>query len=233
MKPSPKNCDLKSCFVCRNSLKGWLPAIELNKKNLFFKKGQTIFEEGTKVKGIYFLYSGKAKVHKRWGDEKELILKFAKPGDIIGYRGLGNKKIYPVTSTALEPVVVCFIELSFFEETLKINNQLTYELMNFYANELQEAESRMRDLAHMDVKGRLAQTLLRLKKRFGLSKEGVINISLTRQDIASYTGTTYETLFRTMMDLQKEKIISLSGGKIAIIKEQKLEELNADKKNIV
>ena len=105
--------------------------------------------------------------------------------------------------------------------------------MDFYANELQEAESRMRDLAHMDVKGRLAQTLLRLKKRFGLSKEGVINISLTRQDIASYTGTTYETLFRTMMDLQKEKIISLSEGKIAIIKEQKLEELNADKKNIV
>jgi CRP/FNR family transcriptional regulator len=231
MKPSPVNCDLKNCFVCRNSLPGWLPAIKSNKKNLLFKKGQTIFEEGMKVNGIYFLYSGKAKVHKRWGQDKELILKFARSGDILGYRGIGNQKVYPVTSTALEPVVVCFIELSFFEDTLKVNHQLTYELMKFYANELQEAETRMRDLAHMEVKGRLAQTLLQLKKRFGLTKEGFINITLTRQDIASYTGTTYETLFRTMIELEKEKTIRLTGSKIAILKEQRLEELNTDKKN--
>ncbi|MEO5947847.1 MAG: Crp/Fnr family transcriptional regulator [Chitinophagaceae bacterium] len=221
---------MKSCFVCRNSSTGWLPAIESNKKNLFFKKGQTIFEEDMKVKGIYFLYSGKAKVHKLWGPEKELILKFAKPSDIIGYRGLGNEKVYPVTATALEPVVVCFFDLPFFEETLKVNNQLTYQLMKFYANELQEAESRMRDLAHMDVKGRLAQTLLQLKKRFGLNKEGFINITLKRQDIASYTGTTYETLYRTIIELEKDKIIRLTGGKIAILKEAKLEVLNTYKK---
>src|ERR1041385_3614636 len=100
----PVECDVKSCFLCRNSLPAWLPPIAAHKKNLSFKKGQIIFEEGQKVKGIYFLYTGKVKVHKRWDDEKELILKFAKRGDIIGYRGLGNQKIYPVTATALEAV---------------------------------------------------------------------------------------------------------------------------------
>ena len=220
-----KKCDLNSCFLCRNSLAGWLPAIESHKTNLNFKKGQNIFSEGEHVKGIYFLYLGKAKVHKSWGPDKELILKFAKEGDMIGYRGLGNEKIYPVTATTLEPATVCFIDLSFFDETLKANYQFTYQLMQFYANELLEAENRMRNLALMEVKGRLAETLLLLKKSFGLAKDGSIDIALSRQDIASYTGTTYETLFRTMNELVKKKIIKVTGKKIMIANESKLNEL--------
>ena len=209
-------------------MEGWLPAIAAQRINLDFKKGQTIFEEDKKVKGIYFLYSGKVKVHKQWGDKKELILHFAREGDMIGYRGLGNEKVYPVTATALEPVTVCFIDLAFFEATLKVNHQLTYQLMRFYANELQEAEKRMRNLAHMEVKGRLAETLLLLKTRFGQDKDNYINISLTRQDIASYVGTTYETLFRTMNELIQAKIIKVEGKGIRILKESKLEEIIAD-----
>ena len=229
MKTLTGKCDLKSCFLCRNSLEGWLPPIEAHKQNFHFRKGESIFEEGGEVNGIYFLYTGKVKVHKQWGADKELILKFAKPGDMIGYRGLGNTKLYPVTATTLEPVTVCFIDLGFFESTLQVNHQLTYQLMKFYANELQDAEKRMRNLAHMEVKGRLAETLLLLKERFGQDKDGHINISLSRQDIASFTGTTYETLFRTMTDLVKQKIIRLVGKRITILKEQKLVELGTAK----
>ncbi|HTD93291.1 MAG TPA: Crp/Fnr family transcriptional regulator [Chitinophagaceae bacterium] len=225
------DCDLKSCFLCRNSLASWLPAIEGHKRNFIMRKGEAIFHEGDGVKGIYFLYKGTVKVHKRWGSEKELILSFAKPGDIIGYRGLGNEKVYPVTATAIEPVTVCFIDLSFFETTLEVNPRLTLSLMKFYANELQEAERRMRNLAHMEVKGRLAETLLHLRNRFGLAKEGYIDILLTRQDIASFTGTTYETIFRVMNEMSEEKLIRVQGKKIFLLKEAKLEKL-LDVKNL-
>lgn len=222
MKKTDNACDLASCFLCKNSLKGWLPAIDTTKKNLHFKKGKLIFEEGENVLGIYFLYAGKVKVHKQWGKEKQLILHFAKQGDIIGYRGLGNERIYPVSATALEDVTVCFIELSFFETILETNHQLTYALMKFYANALQEAEKRMRNLAHMEVKGRIAETLLVLKNRFGQNEHGFINITLTRQDMASFSGTTYETFFRVITELKRKKIIKLSEKKIAILNEEKL-----------
>jgi len=218
-------CDLKSCFLCSNSVSAWLASIKAHKTNLDIKKGEAVFEEGQKAKGIFFLYSGRVKVHKRWDHQKELILKFAKKGDILGFRGLGNEKIYPVTAIALEPVTVCFIDLTFFEDMLKANHLLTFQLMKFYANELQEAETRIRDLAHMDVKGRLADTLIQLKKQFGHNKDGIINIKLTRQDIASYAGTTYETVFRIMQDLTKRKIIKVTGKNIIILNELKLKEL--------
>jgi len=227
MKKKDTHCDLKSCFLCRGCLAGWLAAIEANRQNLRFRKGEIIFQVGSRVAGIYFLYKGKVKVHQPWGLEKELILHFAKEGDILGYRGLGNEKIYPVSATALEDSVLCFIQLPFFETTLQVNHQLTYSLMNFYANELQEAERRMRNLALMDVKGRVAATLLSVANDFGQNDEGYIGIRLTKQDLAAYSGTTYETFSRMINDLVKEGIISVSGKNIAILKSDMLENLTS------
>jgi CRP-like cAMP-binding protein len=218
-------CNLKTCFLCKNCLKHWLPAIAANKQNFSFKKNQKIFEQGSPVKGLYFLFKGRVKVHKKWGDDKQLILHFAKEGDIIGHRGMGNQKVYPVSATALNEVILCFIDSAFFETTLQVNNKFTYTLMQLYANELQLAERRIGNLIHLDVKARVAETLLMLKKDFGQNKEGYINITLTKQDLASYAGTTYETFFRMITEMEQEKIVRLFGKDIAILKEAKLEKL--------
>jgi len=201
----------------------WVPAIELHKQVLTFKKGEVIFKEGEKVKGIYFLNSGNAKVHKYWAQGKEMILRFAKQGDILGHRGFGNTDVYPVSATALQNVSACFIETDFFLKTLKVNPDLTLMLMMFYSGELQEAERRMRDLAHMDVKGRIADTFLMLQNRFGTDEAGCINIELTRQDIASFAGTIYETFFKVVSEMARGKIIKITGKKIKLLKLSKLE----------
>ncbi|MFT3822956.1 MAG: Crp/Fnr family transcriptional regulator [Chitinophagaceae bacterium] len=221
-------CDLQSCFLCRRSLKEWLPAIEVHKKTLKFKKGELIFKEGDPVAGMFFLYEGKVKVHKKWGDDKELNIRFARKGDIIGHRGLGKSTIYPVSATALEDSLVCYIDLEFFRATLRVNPDFTYDLLMFYADELQESEKRMRNLAHMPVKGRLAYALLVLKEKFGLTPEGFINISITRQDLASYAGTTYETVFRTITELTSERIIKADNKDITILNEEALKALTAE-----
>jgi CRP-like cAMP-binding protein len=227
MMKSPSACNLKDCFLCRHVLAHWLPAIKANKTNIQFKKGEIIFNEGDKVRGIYFVYSGIVKVHKQWDEKKELIVRFAKTGDMFGYRGLGNEKIYPVSTTAINQVTVCYIDLAFFDVTLQANHSLTYSLMQFYANELQDAEKRMRNLVHMEVRGRVAETLLLLRANFGLSEEGFINIILSRQDIASHAGTTYETLFRIMQAFIKSKLIQVKGKKIFILKEAALKKLSS------
>ena len=64
MKKKNNTCDGKSCFLCQRSLPQWLPAVEAHRKNLHFKKGETIFNEGEEVQGIYFVYDGIVKVHK-------------------------------------------------------------------------------------------------------------------------------------------------------------------------
>jgi len=225
MKESKTKCDLNTCFLCTNCIKDWLPAIAANKKNLEVKKGQPVFKEGEAVTGIYFIYSGKVKVHQRWDADKELILRFAKQGDILGHLGLGKDPVYPVSATAIEHSIVCYIDLAFFESSLNVNPKLTYALMKFFADELQESGKRMRNLAHMPVKERIALALLMLKERFGLDKDGAIDIELTRQDFSSFIGASYEALFRGINEFLQAGLFEISGKSFKLINEAALTQL--------
>jgi CRP-like cAMP-binding protein len=222
MKEVKSECNSKDCFLCTYCIKDWLPAVTTNRKNYEVKKGQKIFTEGDAVTGIYFVYSGKVKVHKRWDDDKELILRFAQKGDILGHLGLGNNPVYPVSTTAIENTLVCFIDLRFFESTLNVNPKFTYALLKFFANELHESEKRASTLVHMPVKERIALALLNLKKQFGLNAAGAINIELSRQDLSSFAAVSYETLFKVMHDFVENKLVEADGKSFRLLKEGQL-----------
>jgi CRP-like cAMP-binding protein len=222
MKECGNLCDLKSCFFCQLCLPEWLPAIDVQKRNYEVKKGELLFKEGHDVKGIYFVFKGSFKVHKRWDKDKELIIRFARASDIIGHMGLGRQPLYPVSATALEASVVCYLSLDFFEASLKVNTGLTYQLMRFFANELQDSQKSMRDLAHMSVKARIAQAFVFLKQQFGLNEGGFIDLEISRQDISSFAGTTYETLFKVLNDFSRQEILTITGRRIQVMNEAKL-----------
>jgi len=217
-----ETCNVSSCFLCSHCIPEWKELVAIKKRTLRFKKGEQLFSEGEKVTGIYFMYSGSVKVHKHWIDQKELIIRFTKAGDILGHRGLGTGDLYPVSATALEDSKACFISNSFLDTILKADHAFTYRLMQFYAAELQKAEMRMRNLALMEVKGRVAETLLELLAVFGTNKSKYISVPVTRQDIAAYAGTTYETVFKFLKMLTTAKIISASGKSIRINNADKL-----------
>jgi CRP-like cAMP-binding protein len=215
-------CNLCDCFLCQHCISEWRPLVGLHKETRNFKKGKVIFLEGDPVEGIYFMYHGWVKIHKKWTHPRELIIRFAGAGEIMGHRGLGDKKTYPVSATALEDCTVCFVQEDFLEASLKANPTLTYRFLQFYSAELQKAEQRMRDLVHMETRGRIAGALLEMSNKFGTNREGFISMPVSRQDIASYAGTTYETLFKLFNDFKREKIITTSGKFIKIKNEKKL-----------
>jgi len=212
MKPDKKSCDGASCLLCRLSMREWLSAIQAHKKNFGYKKNDTLFREGDPVKGMFFVVEGVVKVHKHWGTEKDLIVRFAQKGEIVGHRGIGGpENIYPVTATAMGPVKVCYVDLEFFTASLRVNNELLYQLMLFYAKELQDAEKYMHGLAHMPVKTRLANVLLLIYRKFGTTAEGYINLPLTKQDLSECIGATYETTFRVLHELIADGLVKTEG----------------------
>ena len=210
------DCGLDRCFLCRNVMPEWRKLIAGHKKTSFIKKGKSLFTMGQDVEGIYFLYSGIVKIHAPWTDGREMIIRFARGGEIAGHRGLSGNFKYPVSATALEDSIVCYIDNEFLELSLKANPSLTYTLMHFYATELQKAEKRMRDLIHMEAKGRISQALLELSDSYGTDEEGCLALKLTRQDLSAYAGTTYETVFKLFTEWAAAGIITTGGKDIRI-----------------
>jgi CRP/FNR family transcriptional regulator len=217
-------CDLATCFLCRHCMPEWKEVTATHKKTLLIKKGKALFTEGEEVKGIFFLYSGVVKIHGPWTDGREMIIRFARGGEIAGHRGLVDT-VYPISATALEDTTACFVGNDFLELSMKANPSLTYTLMHFYAAELQKAEKRLRDITHMEVKGRIAGALLDILQTFGIDENQFLALKLTRQDIAAYAGTTYETVFKFFAELTTAGVITTSGKDIRIHQPEKLTQL--------
>ncbi len=222
MSKKSSECDLSSCFFCSHTQPEWRKLTALNKQTHVFKRGELLFAEGDNMEGIYFLLSGAVKLHKHWGGERELIVRFAKTGDIVGLRGLGSILNYPISATALEPTKACFIPTSFLEASFKANPSLAYQVLHFYATELHRSEKRMSELVHMDVKGRVAAAILAMYNAFGDGEDGFISAAISRQDIASYAGTIYETVFKVFTEWITSGIIATEGKRIKILDEEKL-----------
>lgn len=220
MKKEKDAYNLQPDFIYSRCQPEWWPALDAHKKILHAKKGAIIFAEGKKVGGVYFIIEGVAKVHKHWVDDKELIIRFAKENDVIGHRGLStHDDVYPISATALTEITLCYLDLAFFNATLKVNPGFMFDFMMFFADELRLSEQRMRDLAHMPVRERVFQTLRMLEKKFGQNEEGFIGFPVSRQDIAAFTGAAYESVYKILAELVNGGIIRTDGKFIRVLQQ--------------
>ena len=200
--------------------KDWLEIMNFHKIEFKFKKGDTFIYSGQEVKGIYFIQRGKVKVMLDLHKDETRIIRLASDGDILGHRGLGLEKKYPISVEALTDISLWFVPLPVFETILK-TSKFAYKMMMFFADELKSTEETMVDL---DVEGRLARTIWKNYTAFGsnVDDNNLLNFTLSRNDIANMTNTTYATTIRTLKKLEQKKIIELPGKEIKIIDKERL-----------
>ena len=86
-----------------------LDEVSKHKVTNTFKKGQTLFVEGTPPFGLYCISKGNIKISKMVIDGKDSIVRIATDGDILGHRSIFTDQYYSATATALEETSVCFI----------------------------------------------------------------------------------------------------------------------------
>ena len=191
--------------------------LSVNKGNNFYKKGQSVFYEGNQSHGLFCIYKGKVKLSKLGENGKEQVVRFAKSGDVLGYRSLFSNEPYQATATAIEDTYVCHLSSDSFMELIKTNPKLSWEAMKLLSEDLKNAEQHLINITQKTVKERIAEALLILYKTFGFLEDGVtLDITLTRAEIGDIAGTTTETTIRTLAQLKKEGVIELSGKHISI-----------------
>ena len=181
------------------------------------KKGQQFIMEGAPVNGLFFICEGKAKVLKTGIYGREQILRLVGEGEIVGHRGFGTADKYGISASAIEDVVLCNLTNDVLEKMLLEIPSLTYDLMLFYAEELNRSENKVKAFAQMTVREKVIDTSLYIDRKFGRNPKGFFNILLSRKEIADYAGTTVEQVIRVISVLKKEKLLHTSGKQIGIV----------------
>ena len=208
-------------FIEKYCTNEWKEFIDFHKKVYTYKKGEFIFEAHEQTKGLYIIDKGSVKITYKQYDGSDRLIRLATNGDVLGHRGFGGNWTYPISALALEATEVSFIPVNVFETVAKVNPEFTYHLMMFFAEELRKSEAKIK---HYPVRILIAKAIYDNYKTFGFEEgsETKLSYTLSRKDIASKAGTTYETVIRTISDLNNEGILKIDGKSLHILQIDKL-----------
>lgn len=219
--PMCENCDARVKSFFADIEKYDLLDLSLNKTYNYYKKGQSIFCEGRRPRGVFCLHSGKIKIHKCGINGKEQIVRFVMPGELLGIRSLISRTNYAATATTLENSVICFISKRNFCALLEKYPEVNNCLMMLLGQMLEEAENKMTSLAQKQVRERLAESLLSINNVFNTNSKIAISknhaICLSRDDLANIVGTATETVIRLLSEFKDDKLISADGRTITLL----------------
>ena len=222
MKKKPEMPHCETCGSRDKSVFCGLASNEVNDLDAskgcnFYDKGQVIFHEGNRINGIYCINKGKIKIFQIGVEGKEQIIRFAKEGDIIGYRALLSEEPLSASAATLEEATLCFIPKSQIFKALQDNPNFNFKMLKLLSHELGEAARIITDLAQKPVRERLAESLLLLKDTFELDEENNIQVKLSREELANIIGTATESVIRLLAEFKKDRLIDVDGRNIKLL----------------
>ncbi len=188
----------------------------------FYKKGEHIYEEGSRMKGCYFIYCGIVKIYQTGYEGKEQIIKFDKEGDIFGFRSVIRHEPACSSIEAISDTVLCYIPDTVLHYLLKSNSGFAYDMVQIACKELGDSNRYIRDIAQKSVRERLAEILLLLAVDFGMEDDGTLKLCITREDLSNFVGTATETVIRLLSDYKTEGLLYSKGRKIKLLNIEKL-----------
>jgi CRP-like cAMP-binding protein len=180
-----------------------------------FRKGQTIYHEGHFPIGVFYIRNGRVKIFSFGGDGKEQIIHILYPGQFFGFKEIMGETRYFDSASALEKTVLTIIPKEEFMANLDGNEDLQHQFTHMLCKELVNLEKRLIDMSYTPVRGRLAEALLNLMRNKPPG-DNANRISMSRNDLASFVGTSKETVTRLISEFKRGKLIDVDGRTLYI-----------------
>ncbi len=198
-----------------------------NYKASFYKKNEMIHCEGDRPTHMMILASGKLKVYKKGVGTRSQIIRMLKPGEHFSYRAIIANDEYSTNVTAFEASTVYLIKADIFISILRNNNAFCYRFLEEISSDLAASDARTVNLTQKHIRGRLAEALLQMLKKYGLEEDGAtISMYLSREDLANLSNMTTSNAIRTLANFVNEGIMAMDGRKLKIIDEDRLRKIS-------
>lgn len=168
-----------------------------------------LITEGDLSDSMYVITEGEVKVYCNDDSGKEVILNILGPGEYFGEIALVDEQPRSASVMTLTPTKVMMISKANFKKWLNENPDMSFNLIRALTKQVRALTDSVKNLALMDVYGRVAHTLLDLAE----DEDGikVVKQKLTHQDIANMVGASREMVSRILKDLS-------TGGYITVDK---------------
>jgi CRP-like cAMP-binding protein len=185
-----------------------------------FAAEQVLYFEGDPGRNLYLVASGKVKLTRLALSGREVLLDILQGGEYFGHLAIASQRGYSETAIAQTDCCILQISAQKFETVMNRYPEVTMRVLKAVGQRLEESQEVIKQLSVYTVAERVAATLIRLARKLGEQKQTgtLIQIPLSRQDLAAMTGTTVETVSRVMSHFSSEGLI-FTGRKWVVLRD--------------
>ncbi|MEO8503423.1 MAG: Crp/Fnr family transcriptional regulator [Acidobacteriota bacterium] len=183
-----------------------------------FEKKVLLFHEGEPARALWMLRAGRLKLTKLGGNGQEIVVRFLIPGDPFGAIAILAGARYPVSAEAVEACEAFSWTPADVAALVERYPAIGMNSARVMSERMQELQERYRELATERVAQRVARAILRLARQTGRRVEGgvLLDLPLSRQDLAELTGTTLFTISRTLSEWEQQGLVELGRERVLI-----------------
>lgn len=201
--------------------------LTLNQKEYFLSNSKIIsfneidkliVEANQKCEYVYFILEGSIKTYVI-DDGKEHIGIMLHKGDMFGECGLFSREYYAYNASTLEEKCrIVAVHSEVLKELMKENFTFNMKIIGKIGQKIEMNEERLFDFATKDARQRIMEFLKKNVENNGkkIGFETLIKHGLTQQDIATFTGTSRQTVTTVLNDLKNKNKIHLRRKSILI-----------------
>lgn len=223
MKTSPNVPELTNAVLQQVDLFKGLNAADMDlvRQAAAIKKmghGEFYFFQGDAPEKVYLLLDGVLKLTQTNEDGQQVVIRLIRPVTLFGVVAITRADAYPVNAEGSDDCTAVWWSSHWLMEQMAKIPQLAVNALGIMAVQVQEFQGRFRELATERVERRLARTILRLASQTGVkTAEGVlINLPITRQDLAEMTGTTLFTVSRTLSAWESKGLVAVGRERVVV-----------------
>ena len=187
-----------------------------------YKSKSVIMRQGEDSNSLYLILDGSVSVMVEDEADKEhkMVVSYLNPGDFFGEMGLFGKEEEEVRSAMIMAKTQCEVAEISYERFHQIRAQLPdilFAIAQQMGVRLRQTTRKLKDLAFVDVSGRIAQTLLDLcKEPDAMTHPDGMQIKITRQELGKIVGCSREMAGRVLKTLEQDGLVSVAGKTMVV-----------------
>ncbi len=182
-------------------------------------RSQPILRAGAAGDDVVLVLSGRVQLVAYGMAQREVLLAIRGPGELLGEMAALGGRRRSASAIAVEDVEAGFLTGDEFRAYLREHPDAALVLIRMLVGRLTDATRDVVDLATQDSVGRIAKRLLELANDHGAPSGGGtrIELSLTQDELARWTGATRETVSRALRLMRQLGWISTDNRKITVL----------------
>jgi CRP-like cAMP-binding protein len=179
---------------------------------------ETIYHQDERATMLRVVVHGAVKLVRHTMDGKDVLLDMLQPGEYFGNFSTTGNVGYSETARAQTDVCFLSIRMSDFRSLLNDYPKVAMRVLDITADRLKSSQKKIRHLTTLSVKNRIAHILVMLSEKFGeQTAHGLLlQLPLSRKDLADMAGTSTETASRIMSRFQEDGLITSGRQWVAI-----------------